>query len=798
MYNQNKKRKILFVIGPLVLLVTLIGITFAFFNYTRIGAANTIRVGRISFVSNNEETISLNNLFPIDPTETGIMNDSTKVGTYSIDITGDTDYSGGIEYLVSTTNTNIYTSTGKTIPISLAFTVDDLGTENSNYFSARENTNESIYKKLVGNTLVGDQMLLVGFIVPNTTSGQAQGIDGSITIKAYLDENNILISDTYDGTESDNMGTPNSMAEGKTVFTTGEWNSLQANEISFKVKVEANEGIWVAGSLEEIMKKSAVMDNTTSTYVSAQNGIDFGAVSSDNNGKGVYIRSGTENNPYPIMYYRGDVNDNNVVFANKCWKMVRTTETGGVKLIYNGLPSAVYQQAPLAESDYTMNSSVSDSRWTFDSSDNSWNIEVNDNSHPAMEFNVPAGDNYRMVMTGTSGSTCGGQFAFYKNETPVDSATNGSGAAMNLSYDYGTITSSDRIQMNYTGSSSSSCVITFKLQMFGDGDLISNNGCDNTGTNTHITIDVNNTPTNTFTFNNSNNSPAYVGYMYGTVYAISSSSWTSGARFGSSFTWDGTNYTLVGDSVTTPDATHHYSCNVTTEHGTCTNLRYVFYVSENTKNYITLTGGDGIEEALVKMKTNTNESNAKDKIDTWYENNLITYTNKLEDTIWCNDRSIGKYNGWSPTGAFDTSGYRQYSLLFGTFERSSDATSNSPTKNQPSLACTNKNDRFTVNNTNGNMTLDYPIALLTEDEMTLAGGIVDSVSTFYLDSGTNYWSMSPYYFNTARASDFYLLSDKIEGYYVTETYGLRPSISIKPGIPIVSGTGTVNDPYVIN
>ena len=35
------------------------------------------------------------------------------------------------------------------------------------------------------------------------------------------------------------------MGEGKTVFTTTEWNSLQTNGVSFQVKVEANEGIWV-------------------------------------------------------------------------------------------------------------------------------------------------------------------------------------------------------------------------------------------------------------------------------------------------------------------------------------------------------------------------------------------------------------------------------------------------------------------------------------------------------------------------------------------------------------------------
>ena len=33
------------------------------------------------------------------------------------------------------------------------------------------------------------------------------------------------------------------------------------------------------------------------------------------------------------------LNKNNVVFANQCWQMIRTTDTGGVRLMYNGEPT---------------------------------------------------------------------------------------------------------------------------------------------------------------------------------------------------------------------------------------------------------------------------------------------------------------------------------------------------------------------------------------------------------------------------------------------------------------------------
>lgn len=58
---------------------------------------------------------------------------------------------------------------------------------------------------------------------------------------------------------------------------------------------------------------------------------------------GLYVVSDTLNDTYPVYYYRGIVSDNNVLFADLCWKIVRTTDKGGVKLIYNGKPNSSKQ-----------------------------------------------------------------------------------------------------------------------------------------------------------------------------------------------------------------------------------------------------------------------------------------------------------------------------------------------------------------------------------------------------------------------------------------------------------------------
>ena len=52
---------------------------------------------------------------------------------------------------------------------------------------------------------------------------------------------------------------------------------------------------------------------------------------------GLYDGEGADTYANPVYYYKGNVQNNNVLFAGFCWKIVRTTETGGVKIVYNGV-----------------------------------------------------------------------------------------------------------------------------------------------------------------------------------------------------------------------------------------------------------------------------------------------------------------------------------------------------------------------------------------------------------------------------------------------------------------------------
>ena len=416
--------------------------------------------------------------------------------------------------------------------------------------------------------------------------------------------------------------------------------------------------------LINVIKSTAVMDNVRSTFVNNDSGIQFNAISSDDNGKGIYERAGTENDANPIYYYRGAVTDNNVLFANFCWKIVRTTSTGGIKLIYNGSPSNGQCTNSTAES----------------------------------------------TQIGTS--------AF--NSTDDKSLAN-------AGYMYGTrypIT-----QVNGTG-------------WYYAPDVIYENGAYTLAAKSGRNVAIKNSPLNGTTLNY-----------------------------------------------------YHYTCGSSTA-TTCTNVYYVFYAGKSSVNYITLSNGKKVENALSEMlsnSTNSTDSTIKIAIDTWYHDNMTSYTSKLEDTPWCNDRSIYQLNGFDPDGGSATT-----SLYFSAYERIF-------TTYSPSLSC-NKNDAFTVNETiTGNGNLINPVGMLTADEIMLAGGMpITNNKNFYLyindqslfslsPRGSASISMGGTDILSLSSSNANIVGESVSVY----NKGVRPCVSLKPGTKVVSGDGKSDTPYVV-
>ena len=222
--------------------------------------------------------------------------------------------------------------------------------------------------------------------------------------------------------------------------------------------------------------------------------------------------------------------------------------------------------------------------------------------------------------------------------------------------------------------------------------------------------------------------------------------------------------------------------------------------------YMHGTAGSNTYEAT---HANINESAIKKYIDNWYNQNFDEKTtSKLEDTIFCNDRSTKAYAantiGNASMSFYGALGYGTNATLYGAAHRAS-YWSNNP---NPSLVCSNNNDKFTVDSKNGNGALTYPVGLITSDEVVLAGfnTYYSNTSDYqdttnYLYTNKNYWTFSPVVMYTTGGYALVcavISTGNVNDGHVSIASGVRPVISLKSGIVVEpTGSGTTTNPYVV-
>ena len=119
------------------------------------------------------------------------------------------------------------------------------------------------------------------------------------------------------------------------------------------------------------------------------------------------------------------------------------------------------------------------------------------------------------------------------------------------------------------------------------------------------------------------------------------------------------------------------------------------------------------------------------------------------------------------------------------------------------MTCPNETDRFMVSSSIAH--LNYPVGLLTSDEIVMAGATgssgIDNIS-FYLhtnnNTGCDYWSLSPSSFSTYSSVEEVSSRGRLASDNVSYSSGLRPAVSLKPGTEFVEGgDGTPTKPYVV-
>ena len=204
----------------------------------------------------------------------------------------------------------------------------------------------------------------------------------------------------------------------------------------------------------------------------------------------------------------------------------------------------------------------------------------------------------------------------------------------------------------------------------------------------------------------------------------------------------------------------------------------------------------GTSGSLENNRLNTNDSTIKTYVDNWYKNNLTAYTKYLsKDAVYCNDRNLASGQSYSTTSNFD----------YASVERLGGDTI-SPTYN-----CTNMSDAFSVNNTSAK--LDYPIGLMSIDELNYAGGqaftTLDAPYAWYYTNANGessygsvaFWALSPRYWRGSDSVVWFVVGlgypGNLSNYSVVDSNAVRPSVSLLSCNLISRGDGSPENPYVV-
>lgn len=126
-----------------------------------------------------------------------------------------------------------------------------------------------------------------------------------------------IINDNVTGANSEGFIMPD-----EDVIVKALWTNLSLNK--------SNDGkVTEQATLYNVIKYEATLGGLAKEYT----GNHQDSLTGTGNKKIYYYHADTDAEGEILTHYK-----NNVIFAGMCWRMIRTTDTGGVKIMYNGVP----------------------------------------------------------------------------------------------------------------------------------------------------------------------------------------------------------------------------------------------------------------------------------------------------------------------------------------------------------------------------------------------------------------------------------------------------------------------------
>ena len=219
-----------------------------------------------------------------------------------------------------------------------------------------------------------------------------------------------------------------------------------------------------------------------------------------------------------------------------------------------------------------------------------------------------------------------------------------------------------------------------------------------------------------------------------------------------------------------------------------------FNANYNSAEYV------GYMYEIGKQHGTSRSSDIKTYLEDWYANytDLNATGTKITDQIYCNDRTASTSDvAYSTTNYTTLTSWNSTETVYyyGVYGRLTKTTKS------PKLTCPTASDKFTMNTSNGNGALTYPVGLITADEVAMAGGVngTDN-SSYYLYTNQFYWLGSPYSFYSYYSNAFEFYVGSSGSFYYTDVGGsdvVRPVVSLSSKAKL-SGKGIYNNVYTVN
>lgn len=493
-----------------------------------------------------------------------------------------------------------------------------------------------------------------------------------------------------------------------------------------------------------------------------------------------------------IYYYNGTNVNNNMLFADKCWQIVRTTENGGVKLIYNGDPA---------------NGTCNTTTNYIGSS------AYNNNANKVTSVGYMYGDyDYGSINFYTET-----QAASYMGGGTGNEFIYGEDAVLNSDGTY-TLTNAK----SYTATSDWQMGNTHKYTCFVPDTNKEYKGTTDyqCGDSVYITAyqitGGNIMESGTAYYISLPNTESYYQEDYTSLLAdfttggfLPDTSYTATWAFGTDVTYNSSTgeYTLSG-TVTDYDMSgwgtshldidnSHFTC-FRVNGVSCESLYYVIYSGEGglyffrIKSQADLTSYKNGTYLNSILQDNSNNSNVKSVVDNWYAANIVGSEDEeyIIDDVYYNDRATADYGGWVSSNSMTRLSY------FQAYNRTAF-----------NVALNDTYDSFSKSSASAKLT--YPVGLLSYDEALMSGA--SKTTSSYLGNNA-FWLSTPHSFieykeadNTGEGTYYYEMKASVysvsstgvlSSSYVDSTNYVRPVISVNQEMP-VTGSGTPEDPYRI-